>query len=121
VHLAGRVGRVGQLGSVLGDGGHVVSILREDDAGKMDELAATLGFEFVDIEATPDVIPRGEDGSLDVDNVDVEKMRRLLEDTMTLVDLAEDIGDDPTVVEATLVDDSDEEDDEDDGDEDSFQ
>jgi superfamily II DNA/RNA helicase len=111
VHLAGRVGRVGQSGNILGDGAHVVSILKEDEANKMNELANTLGFEFTDIEATPDVFSFS-DGDLDDDDDDdeddddsierkvrietamdkssLEKMRRNLEDSISLGDLWDD-------------------------------
>ena len=51
VHLAGRVGRVGQMGSVRGDGGQVISVLRDEDAEQMDSLAKELGFEFTDGES----------------------------------------------------------------------
>ena len=68
VHLAGRVGRVGQEGSVRGSGGRVVSILKEEDAGNMDTLARELGFTFTDIEVDPEMlIPRTEDGEIDLD------------------------------------------------------
>jgi superfamily II DNA/RNA helicase len=90
VHLAGRVGRVGQEGCIAGSGGHVVSILKEEEADKMELLASQLGFEFVDIDPALDMLPLTEGGSLDVENVDVEKMRRLLEDTYTFVKLEED-------------------------------
>ena len=90
VHLAGRVGRVGQ--SVLGDGGHVVSIVKEDEAEQMDALAKTLGFDFIDIEATSyeSAIKEGEDGELDAESIDVEKARRFLEDTLTLLGTSEE-------------------------------
>jgi len=91
VHLAGRVGRVGQSGNILGDGAHVVSILKEEEASKMNELAEKLGFEFTDIDAEPDVMPKDEDSSAPTDNRGLEKMRRYLEDTMNLVDLAQDV------------------------------
>jgi superfamily II DNA/RNA helicase len=112
VHLAGRVGRVGQSGNVLGDGAHVVSILKEEEANKMNELAETLGFNFTDIEATQDVFKFGDYDSIDTDEDDsletdedkddaiapetatdkasLEKMRRYLEDTVSLVDLWDD-------------------------------
>ena len=64
VHLAGRVGRVGQMGSVKGDGGHVVSILSEDDADKMDDLARDLCFDFVDLEPLSEAYSRSTDESL---------------------------------------------------------
>jgi len=106
VHLAGRVGRVGQYGRALGDGGHVVSILKEEEASKMDELAAKLGFKFKDIDAAEDVVKRCEDGSLDIEGADVDKLRRYLEDTMTLVNLAEDLGINEGVTDAALDSDS---------------
>jgi len=106
VHLAGRVGRVGQYGRALGDGGHVVSILKEEEASKMDELAAKLGFKFKDIDAAEDVVKRCEDGSLDIESADVDKLRRYLEDTMTLVNLAEDLGINEGVTDAALDSDS---------------
>lgn len=95
VHLAGRVGRVGQMGSVKGDGAHVVSILSEDDADKMTELATELGFDFVDLEPLSESYSRSTDEALDSDVDimvdDVEQARRVLEDTITLLDLAEDV------------------------------
>lgn len=95
VHLAGRVGRVGQMGSVKGGGGQVISVLRDEDADKMTELASALGFEFTDIEVDRDdekLFARTEEGDVDLDSVDVEQMRRYLEDTLTLlsVDVTED-------------------------------
>lgn len=117
VHLAGRVGRIGQMGCILGDGGHVVSILKEADADQLDDLASTLGFNFTDIESSPDmidIIPRTDDGSIDTDRVDVEKARRYLEDTMSLLNLAQDA--DSIDVDATVVDVEDEDDDESDND-----
>jgi len=74
---------------VLGDGGHVVSILKPAEAGKMESLAQTLGFKFTDIDTNFDWIPRAEDGSVD-SKADVDSLRRHLEDTLTLVNLAED-------------------------------
>jgi superfamily II DNA/RNA helicase len=91
VHLAGRVGRVGQMGSVRGSGGRVVSILKEDEAAKMETLAEELGFEFTDLELEPEMlIARTEDGEVDLENADVDKMRRYLEDTMNLLSAEED-------------------------------
>lgn len=92
VHLAGRVGRVGQMGSVKGDGGHVVSILNEEDANKMTDLAKELQFEFVDVEPLSEEFSRLSDEALDdIEKEDVEEARRILEDTMTLIDLADDV------------------------------
>jgi len=93
VHLAGRVGRVGQLGATLGDGGHVVSILKEEEANKMEVLAQTLGFKFTDLVLDKDIgIPRTDDGSIDTEKLDVERLRRYLEDTMTFLQ-----ADDPSI------------------------
>lgn len=88
VHLAGRVGRVGQQGAVLGDGGHVVSILKEEEAAKMEILANNLGFEFTDIDTSFDLIPKSD--NQEAEEADVDKLRRYLEDTMTLLELAEE-------------------------------
>jgi superfamily II DNA/RNA helicase len=92
VHLAGRVGRVGQVGRVLGDGAHVVSILKKEDAGKMEELAQKLGFEFedIDVESAVDDMRRDDDGELDTESLDIDKMRRYLEDTLTLLGTTEE-------------------------------
>lgn len=114
VHLAGRVGRVGQMGSAKGGGGRVVSILKQEEAEKMEELARELHFEFVDIEPVKEDFKRTEDGNIDVENTDVEKMRRLLEDTISLVDLAEDPHADvdaesDNIIDAEIVPDVDEE------------
>jgi len=114
IHLAGRVGRVGQQGCVLGDGGHVVSILKPEEASKMEALAETLGFEFtdIDISSIEDDIPRTEDGSIDAEKVDIDKVRRYLEDTISLVDLAEDASvDDAIDVYSDSIDDDDDDDD----------
>ena len=114
VHLAGRVGRVGQMGSTQGGGGHVVSVLKDSEAGKMDDLAKELGFEFTDVELTPE--------TLDIETTDVEDMRRYLEDSLNLLDLADDADVDPEQLKAQAVIDVDwdsaEEDDDDDEDED---
>ena len=118
VHLAGRVGRVGQMGSVQGAGGKVVSILKESEAMKMEDLAKELNFGFTDVDPVVDEsFTRTEDGEVDLDNVDIEKMRRLLEDTMNLMG----DGDEQTVnfdsIDRSRMDlelDSDEEDDDDD-------
>ena len=80
LHLAGRVGRIGQMGSVSGSGGRVTSILRPGEAEKMESLAESLGFSFEDVEYI---------GS-SVDESNIDDMRRFLEDTLTLVDLAEE-------------------------------
>jgi len=110
VHLAGRVGRVGQMGSVRGSGGRVVSILKEDEADKMEQLASELGFDFSDIVLDKEemVLPRNEEGEIDLDDVDldeveVEKMRRLFEDTLNLVS-SEDAPEDELVDPPSVID-----------------
>ena len=82
LHLAGRVGRIGQMGSVSGSGGRVTSILRPSEAEKMVDLANALNFDFVDVEYEADEV--------NAESSDVEDMRRFLEDTLTLVGLAEE-------------------------------
>jgi len=116
LHLAGRVGRVGHRVE-----GHVVSILKEEEASKMDELAKTLGFEFTDIKVpAAETVARRADGEIDETTVDIEKLRRSFEDTISLVDLAEEpvLDRDAIDVEGT-DDDDDEEEEEEEGD--SFQ
>lgn len=81
LHLAGRVGRIGQIGSVSGKGGRVTSILQPHESNKMESLAETLKFDFIDVDYKP--------GKID-DRNDVEDMRRFLEDTMNLVTLADE-------------------------------
>ena len=93
VHLAGRVGRVGQKGSVRGGGGHVISILKAEDSDKMDSLSESLGFAFTDLEVPaesklPQVTEDGDIGALNQD--DLEKMKRVFEDTLNLVATDED-------------------------------
>ena len=68
------------MGSVSGSGGRVTSILRPGEAEKMESLAENLGFSFEDVEYI---------GS-SVDESNIDDMRRFLEDTLTLVDLAEE-------------------------------
>jgi len=124
VHLAGRVGRVGQMGSVKGDGAHVVSILSEEDADKMKDLADELKFDFIDVEPLSEAYSRATDEALDdVEIDDVEQARRMLEDTLTLVNLAEDIDVEHDLLsnseassDKSYADDDEEEDDDDDDD-----
>lgn len=106
VHLAGRVGRVGQMGSVKGGGGQVISVLKDQDASKMDVLASELGFEFSDavVNQKEDLFARTEDGDVDLDSVDVDKMRRYLEDTLNLLSSAEDDEDEDDATTRTTVD-----------------
>eukprot|EP00980_Cylindrotheca_fusiformis_P008231 scaffold1736_cov127-Cylindrotheca_fusiformis.AAC.45 len=108
VHLAGRVGRVGQKGSVRGSGGRVISILKDEEAEKMEVLAKELGFEFSDIEMDPAEmrLPITEDGEIDIDSLDdveVEKFRRLFEDTLNLVS-SENAPEDQMVEASSVID-----------------
>jgi superfamily II DNA/RNA helicase len=121
VHLAGRVGRVGQMGSVQGAGGRVISILKGDEAEKMEDLAKELNFNFTDISPIQEVVwARTEDGEVDIENTDVEKMRQLLEDTMNLMgDAVERTVDFDSIDRSQLDLDDDYDDDEDDEDDSS--
>jgi superfamily II DNA/RNA helicase len=113
VHLAGRVGRVGQMGSSRGGGGRVISVLKEAEAGKMEDLAKDLGFEFTDVTLTPE--------KMDLENASVDDMRRYLEDSITFLNMAEEPQVDPEKIKAQAVMnvDFDDEDDEEDEDEDA--
>jgi len=82
LHLAGRVGRIGQAGSVAGMGGRVTSILDTQNSEQMDLLSNTLGFDYVDLNYVP--------ADNDIDNTNIEDLRRYLEDKLTLLTLAED-------------------------------
>merc|ERR1712008_286101 len=86
----------GQTGSVRGTGGQVFSILKSEDANKMEALASDLGFEFtdvapIDVEAPRFMTPPSDDdddeGDDDeeelLDPTDLNKMRRYLEDTVS--------------------------------------
>jgi superfamily II DNA/RNA helicase len=81
LHLAGRVGRIGQQGSVRGQGGRVTTILDRGDAYQFDQLAEFLGFDF------DDVAPLQAEMT---ESSDVEDMRRYLEDTLTLLRTADE-------------------------------
>ena len=81
LHLAGRVGRIGQSGCVTGKGGRVTSILRPVEAKKFDDLAKLLNFTFVDVDYIADDVKETDD---------VERIRRYLEDKITLLSLAND-------------------------------
>jgi superfamily II DNA/RNA helicase len=100
LHLAGRVGRIGQQGSVRGQGGKVTTILDPEEASKYDRMASFLGFDYVDVAPIK--------AEISVEQSDVEDMRRYLEDTITLLGTV----DDKEVVEA--VDDESDDDDDDD-------
>ncbi|KAL3918009.1 MAG: hypothetical protein SGILL_004446 [Bacillariaceae sp.] len=125
VHLAGRVGRVGQRGSVRGSGGRVVSVLKKEDGEKMNRLAGDLGFEFTDIESSTadsdisrifaDMAATGDDdddddddddtgfsasGASDFSNPeDLDKARRFLEDAVSLLSVDGDEASDIIDVE----------------------
>lgn len=76
LHLAGRVGRIGQQGSVKGMGGRVTAIIDPDEATAYDEMATFLGFDYEDISPPQAAI---------TDDSDVEDVRRFLEDSYTLL------------------------------------
>lgn len=82
LHLAGRVGRIGQQGSVRGRGGRVTTILDQDEAPKFDQMATFLGFDYEDVAPIKAEIS---------EQSDVEDMRRYLEDTITLLGTVDDI------------------------------
>jgi len=84
IHLAGRVGRVGQLGSVKSrNAGRVVSIVAQDDVPRMDKLASSLGFTMTDINLTNEEVydvklvdelnKKDDDDKKDSDNKEVEE------------------------------------------------
>ena len=81
LHLAGRVGRIGQQGSVRGQGGRVTTILDEEEAPQFDEMAQFLGFDYDDVAPLQAEVNEGSD---------VEDMRRYLEDTITLLGTVDD-------------------------------
>jgi len=119
VHLAGRVGRVGQAppnsSGANSGGGNVISVLRKGEAHLMDDLASQLGFEFSDIDM--DAI-RGPSFSEILDKEhgetggegDLESMRRYLEDTLNLLSLNDDPGRMEVETISSLNDDEDDED-----------
>ena len=128
VHLAGRVGRVGQAPSSK-NGGNVISILRKNETNQMNELASQLGFEFAEIDAEAIQRPSfvkfdssisgdsdddddDDDVDLVVESNDVESMRRYLEDSMTFLKLADDPTSTATDTSVTNEDDNNEDDDE---------
>jgi superfamily II DNA/RNA helicase len=124
LHLAGRVGRVGHRAK-----GHVVSVLKQDEGSKMDELAKLLGFDIVDIEAptAESLLSRNSDGEIDETAIDYEKLRRAFEDSISFVELTEEPAlPDPASInylESNTMedDDDDDEEDEDEEGESSFQ
>lgn len=95
LHLAGRVGRIGQQGSVQGKGGQVTTILDEEEASQYDKMSKFLGFDYVDVAPLKT--------EMNVEESDVEDMRRYLEDTITLLGTV----DEPEVKYASDVDDDD--------------
>ena len=130
LHLAGRVGRIGQMGSVSGVGGRVTSILKTEEADQMDDMAQELGFTFTDFHyddvASMGGMSKGPEATEgagnngDGDDSKVERMRRYLEDTITLLDLAEEpeVDLDAVAERASMSDDDGEYDDDDDEEED---
>jgi superfamily II DNA/RNA helicase len=88
LHLAGRVGRIGQQGSVRGQGGRVTTILDQKEASQFDRLAEFLGFDFDDVAPIQAEV---------TNESNVEDMRRYLEDTMTLLGTADASRDEPRI------------------------
>merc|ERR1712176_377361 len=105
-----------------GTGGQVLSILKSEDADKMDSLAKDLGFEFTDVAPIDVEVPRlatpadddddeDEDEEL-VDPSDLDKMRKFLEDTVSLASVeveGEEISDESSAIDTTSVPTDDEE------------
>ena len=81
LHLAGRVGRIGQQGSVRGQGGRVTTILDVSESPRFQELAEFLGFQYDDVPPLQAEV---------TEESDVEDMRRYLEDTITLLGTVDD-------------------------------
>ena len=127
VHLAGRVGRVGQTGSVRGNGGQVFSILKPEDSHKMDALANELGFEFKDVSAVGVDIPKfatsstsdddrdddddedgeeedDEDDNESLDSKELGEIKQYLEDTVTLISLQDDKSDSDSDRDSSVID-----------------
>jgi ribosome maturation factor RimP len=98
----------------------VISILKEEEAKKMESLAKELGFEFSDIQMDPEEMrlpTADEDGEIDLDDLDdveVEKLRRLFEDTLNLVNM-ENVPEDQMVEALSVIDVDYDDDDEDEG------
>ena len=95
LHLAGRVGRIGQQGSVRGQGGRVTTILDQNEASQFDQLAEFLGFDFDDVAPIQAEV---------TNESNVEDMRRYLEDTMTLLGTADASRDEPRINFTDVVD-----------------
>jgi superfamily II DNA/RNA helicase len=109
LHLAGRVGRIGQQGSVRGQGGRVTTILDRKEASQFDRLAEFLGFDFNDVAPLQAEV---------TNESNVEDMRRYLEDTITLLGTADASRDEPIINYSDELDESEvtEEEDDEEGD-----
>ena len=118
------------MGSVSGVGGRVTSILKPEEAEQMDDLAKELGFTFNDfnyddvasmggMDKGPDAAENDGSQGGDDNGGEVERMRRYLEDNITLLDLAEEpeVDLDAVAARASAVSDDDDGDDNDDEDE----
>lgn len=86
LHLAGRVGRIGQVGSGQGNGGVVTSILEGDgEIERFDHLAKTLNFEYVQIDYDAEYAPKFFDDISDENLMEKkEDIRKYLEDLALL-------------------------------------
>jgi len=109
LHLAGRVGRIGQQGSVRGRGGRVTTVLHPEEASQMDQLSEFLGFEFVDVEPLESNI---------TEESDVEDVRRYLEDTVLLLNDGDNPEEKALPPKEVVVEDYDYDDDDDDDEDD---
>merc|ERR1712151_797510 len=92
IHLAGRVGRIGQSGSGMSTGGKITCIVSEDDDNdnnnnldRMIELSNVLDFNFIDLDVNTFI-----EDVVDWSKLNVEDMRRYLEDKITLLDNDDD-------------------------------
>ena len=88
LHLAGRVGRIGQYGCSSGKGGKVTSIISEEDANQFEILSNKLSFNYVDVQYTDENLT-----DTDLSSQNIENVRKYLEDSYLLLDTdeAEDV------------------------------
>jgi hypothetical protein len=113
------------MGSVWGGSGRVISILSKEEAEKMQDMAREVKFDFVNVEPLSNSFSRDTDGVFDVDKENMKELQQRLEDTLTLLNLADDLHVDLEKPDNDNYDDGDDEvdddDDDDGGEEDSYQ
>ena len=85
LHLAGRVGRIGQTGSSSGIGGKVTSIIREGDTEMFESIKNRLSFDYIDIDYIEENMSETD---LSGDNID--DVRKYLEDSFLLLETEEE-------------------------------